>query len=446
MGVKSISWVFVKQLIILAAEVILALGLFVALFLLGTSTGAILPANYASLVLEKNSSAIVNGEGVDLTLLPKYSHYILFDLSGNMLETSMDARELEIYNERVAGNYISNKSLMRIYEREHDKLVVSYDMRAKYGNEALEKVMPPVEVSFIVLYLLSFVGLIVLRAQKIKKELNRALKPLIDDIENINGEDIHDILFSESKEQVSNISEIARVQETFDNMKRALSEALKKEWEGEAKQKENMRALAHDIKTPLTVIRGNAELLEEDENGEDKLCDSIIRNCDRIEGYVALLMEQGVKSKVDKIESGKFNEKVKKSIYDVCRAEKIKVLIEEEGIREVSLALDIERTCRGIMNLVTNAINYTDKEKGIRVRVIMAEGTLSYEIMDFGPGFSSEALKRCTDEFFTEDQARSGKHFGLGMHFAKNVAIECGGNLKVENTSDGGMVTFTIAY
>lgn len=142
-----------------------------------------------------------------------------------------------------------------------------------------------------------------------KKILNRSLEPLLADIDSINKEDLYDFSKKTAEAKLSSIKEIAKVQQAFEEMKNALSNSLKAEWEGEQRKRENIRALAHDIKTPLTVIRGNAELLEEDAEDAEELSRAIVRGCDRIQGYISLLMEQSDEKKMSDINSTIFGRK-----------------------------------------------------------------------------------------------------------------------------------------
>ena len=67
----------------------------------------------------------------------------------------------------------------------------------------------------------------------------------------------------------SQVLEIKKILETFGRMRDTLKESLMKQWELESARKEQMGALAHDLKTPLTVIRGNVQLMGEAESLEE---------------------------------------------------------------------------------------------------------------------------------------------------------------------------------
>ena len=76
-------------------------------------------------------------------------------------------------------------------------------------------------------------------------------------------------------------------------MEQALQKSLKEQWEARQQKQEQVAALAHDIKTPLTIIRGNAELVQETEDLEEirEWDREILDGARQLEGYLAVLQE-----------------------------------------------------------------------------------------------------------------------------------------------------------
>ena len=92
----------------------------------------------------------------------------------------------------------------------------------------------------------------------------------------------------------SQVLEIKKILETFGKMRDTLKESLMKQWELESARKEQMGALAHDLKTPLTVIRGNVQLMEEAESLEEaqKYSLALELEIQGIEEYLQILQEK----------------------------------------------------------------------------------------------------------------------------------------------------------
>lgn len=68
------------------------------------------------------------------------------------------------------------------------------------------------------------------------------------------------------------------------------------------------------------------------------------------------------------------------------------------------------------------------------------------KVEDFGTGFSTDALRHATEQFYTEKKERSEDHYGLGLYFADMVAKEHNGKLRVENKADGNGAEVTLIF
>lgn len=91
----------------------------------------------------------------------------------------------------------------------------------------------------------------------------------------------------------SDVKEFNEVLISISNMKIALKESLMMQWHMEKEKKNQICALAHDIKTPITIIKGNAELLKESQLCQEdrEFTDYIINNADKVEKYISILID-----------------------------------------------------------------------------------------------------------------------------------------------------------
>lgn len=91
----------------------------------------------------------------------------------------------------------------------------------------------------------------------------------------------------------SRIAEINDIIKSLDIMKSELKNSLNDKWEMERIQKEQTAAMAHDIKTPLTIIKGNAELINEGKLSDEeyKFTQNILTEVENMEGYIKTLIE-----------------------------------------------------------------------------------------------------------------------------------------------------------
>lgn len=103
---------------------------------------------------------------------------------------------------------------------------------------------------------------------------------------------------------------------------------------------------------------------------------------------------------------------------------------------------------RAILNVVSNAVDYTPNHGRIQCKVNHIDENFTFTVTDTGKGFSRTDLVQAKQQFYKGDSSRSSrKHYGMGLTIAENIAIQHGGKLSLENdTTDlaGARVTIYI--
>ena len=102
---------------------------------------------------------------------------------------------------------------------------------------------------------------------------------------------------------------------------------------------------------------------------------------------------------------------------------------------------------RAVMNIIRNAAEHTPS--GGRISVVIREQNdrLVFIIEDTGSGFTQEALKYGTEQFFMDDTSRTGgKHYGIGLFSAKIIAGKHGGEVKLSNSEETGGARVEISF
>ena len=145
----------------------------------------------------------------------------------------------------------------------------------------------------VILFVLLFLVQTVILARSFGKHLSRRLEAMNEMTQKIQRRDL------EFDEEHSDIKEIDQVMDSLYKMKCALKESLEEQWNQEKEKQEQIAALAHDIKTPLTIIKGNAQLLEEGSLAEEEqeYNQYILRNVAEIEHYLVMLQEMLMSAK-----------------------------------------------------------------------------------------------------------------------------------------------------
>lgn len=256
----------------------------------------------------------------------------------------------------------------------------------------------------------------------------------------------------------TNVREVNDVLAAMDAMRASLAESLEARWAAERGQREQMASLAHDLKTPLTVLRANADFVAEeleDENDSDRDLAAAARDIaggvERLDGYVRLLIEasrgSGGAERVP-MRPAELCEQVLAEAAQIARARGVTLDAATGPAVAGAPEAPLDRTAlaRAAANLVANAAEHARSR--VAVSCDVAGGHLVIEVSDDGPGFSPAALERGCERLFTDDSSRSsrdgGRHYGLGLHAASEAASAHGGSVSLANSPSGGAVA-TIA-
>lgn len=243
--------------------------------------------------------------------------------------------------------------------------------------------------------------------------------------------------------------EMGEVCMAFNKMRLQLSENKKYLWELMEAQKEINAAFAHDIRTPLTVMKGYIQMLNQfypsGEISEKKLMD-MLRLLDnqiiRMERFTDTMKEihtmeewEVRKSEISFIElMGKLQENIT-SLSDG----RIPIIIERNQT-DLGLQCDENLILEVMDNLIINALRYA---KSMIYIIPKLEGDKIYVyVRDDGEGFSKEALANGNRPYFTTEQ----EHYGLGLAICQTLCKKHGGNLELMNSIEGGAIVCAYFY
>ena len=212
--------------------------------------------------------------------------------------------------------------------------------------------------------------------------------------------------------------------------------------------------IAHDLKSPVTRIRGMAEISLSDSSGggdELTLAGSTIEECDRLLDMINTML---MISKTDAGVGDLTMEPV--NMADVVRsaaalfaplAEDKELFLTCEIPEPLMVEGDLKMLQRAVANLVDNAIKYTPASGNIDIRGFCDKGIekISISIKDTGLGIGRGDLPKIFNRFFRCDQSRAVGGSGLGLSLARAIAHEHGGEIDVESTlGKGSVFTFCL--
>ena len=275
-----------------------------------------------------------------------------------------------------------------------------------------------------------------------------ALRPVKELALRSRGED----LLSTSYKELYPIAEILnRKNEEIRAQMNVIGEEQQRVARATESKNEFISNISHEMNTPLTSIKGFAELLEHgdlDEETKKKAYRIIKSQADRLSGLIASIINF---NELDNDELPCFDCDVALAAKET--AESLRADIEGRGL---TLTVDAEeplivptrpeRLQEIFGNLIRNATKY-NKENG-SISVVVRAGRAPYaEVSDTGIGISEENLKRVFARFFTVDRSHSGKHGGFGLRLAvvKKLCDRAGWRLKVDSELGKG-TTFRIEF
>lgn len=250
----------------------------------------------------------------------------------------------------------------------------------------------------------------------------------------------------------STITEITELGEDFEDMRLRLKESAEEKLEGDKESKELLSNISHDLKTPITAIKGYAL----------GLMDGVANTPEKMERYVRtiynkandmdnLIDELTMYSKIDTNRIPYNFARIHIADYFEDCVEDIRIELQERGIEliyfnylhdDAVVIADAEQLKRVINNIISNSVKYMDKPKGvINIRLRDVGDFVQVEIEDNGRGIDQKELTRIFDRFYRTDQSRNSriKGSGIGLSIVHKIISDHEG--KVWATSKKGVGT-----
>jgi signal transduction histidine kinase len=239
---------------------------------------------------------------------------------------------------------------------------------------------------------------------------------------------------------VEHDDEVAEVETAFNEMAEAVQGARRRE-------REFLVSVSHDLRTPLTTIRGYTEALDEGRvasDDVDRVTGVIRREADRLGRLVEDLM---LLSRIEAREFGLRPEPVDLAghLGGVAeafrgRADEAGVALESDlpGLPEVSV--DPDRVAQIVGNLLENALRYTPEGGRVVLRLEDADGFARISVADTGPGIAAADLPHIFERLYVTGRYRPVRPegSGLGLAIVKELVEAMGGSTRVESTPGEG--------
>ena len=427
---KSLRYLISKYAIIELVYTLFIIVLFYVGLNVLLNTGVVYPANYADIQSGKVETGFKTKDWTTAEI--PYYYDFLYLKDGKIIENTIDKKYDDLVQEAIkngksTSDEVIGSNIFKAYAMGNRQLVIRYRVNVIFTNKKLYKLFENFEWGYIVfiltIWFLGFALLLIRSSNILKREIHKIA--MAND--NISRMDL------DYEREYSKYKEIDGVLVSIDVLAENLKKSLGEQWDMQIKQKELVEQLTHDIRTPITLIKGNLELLKEENPGlsSDRFAD-ISNGIDRLEKYI------------DKLKKFSYTMEGKKDVVSnevilywieimsgICRLNGLNLEVIKSDCSNIKL--DKEEVAAALQNIVTNAVEYSKKGSKITVEFKDESEEFILTVRDEGTGFDKDVLPLLTEKFISgKVKGKSYKH-GLGFWVVKNIVSANNGNLYLKN-------------
>ncbi len=413
-------------------------------------SGFVLPAGTAAGQADGLVRALEAGE-LTPAELPHYYRWATFDGSAQVVgQRGMDERRLGYARAALEGNRTLHGFPYQQYHRsaqlpDGTVCLLQFDYSMPYGSPALQGRLPEFQTCATAVLLAGWLAAGALSTRHFAGLLRRDAALLTAATGAIAARRLDVPLDGGAR-----VRELGESLAAMEQLRQALARSLSEQWAMEQERTQALAALAHDLKTPLSIVSGSAELLEEDplSPAQRERVDAILRSAGRIGDYVGQLRvlaaaQAAPEAGRETVELAALAEGWAAAGRDLCAPRGLAFRLECSASRPC--ALFRSELDRAVLNLLDNAARFTPAGGAVRLSAYVEEAVLTVAVEDSGPGFSPEALARAGRGFYTGDASRPREgHMGMGLTFARQTARRHGGTLELSNTGRGARAALTL--
>ncbi|AXU48805.1 sensor histidine kinase [Clostridioides difficile] len=244
--------------------------------------------------------------------------------------------------------------------------------------------------------------------------------------------------------EYNNNDELGNLCNAFEKMRSELNKNNIKMWTMINDRKQLNAAFSHDLRNPLTVLKGYSNYLTKyiptGKLSDEKILSTtqlMSEHINRIEYYVenmsnAQRLEDLVVSK-SMSNINKFIENLDENISIIAKQEEKSFTLKSQ-INNINLFFDENIILRVVENIISNAFRYA--RNNVSILIYLEQELLTFVIEDDGIGFSKESLKSALRPFYRDKTLNdSNAHFGMGLYISKILCEKHGGSISIENNS-----------
>ena len=251
--------------------------------------------------------------------------------------------------------------------------------------------------------------------------------------------------------------EFGQVYQNFEDMRIRLKESAEEKIQFDKENKELISNISHDLKTPVTTIKGYAEGIMDGVADTPEKIDKYVRTIyNKANEMNTLINELTLYSKIDTNRIPyNFNTIPVNVYFDDC-AEELSMELESKNVEfgyfnyvegDVKIIADAEQIKRVIHNIINNSLKYMDKAKGmINLRVKDVGDFVQVELEDNGKGIAAKDLTKIFERFYRTDASRNSSKggSGIGLSIVKKIVEEHGGKIWATSREGTGTTMYFV--
>lgn len=428
----SLRTVLLRYLLLCGGGCALILVLWWIIFMQLINIGFLLPAVASAQACSeaRETVAAVTAETFDSNQISDLCRWAVVQ-NDTVLQTNMDDRHLKIALNAFhgSGNLGYTQYQYDVKMADGSFCLLQYDYATPYADPALRDTLPDFQTCYMLLLALLVIAWLGWQTHctvRVFAAETACLHRAVDAIaaqqpERIDADGAH-------------LREFSATLHAMQTMGRELTDSLQSQWRMEQQRAEQIAALTHDLKTPLSIIQGNADLLAEDALSADQQTqvEAILRGTDRAQQYLAALRTACAPSAAgETFSSHILVSTLAETARALCAPAGVQFVLDEQWQGTLCAAqCDLLRAAE---NLLDNAVRYTPRGGTVTLLVTKEKQDFILRVTDTGPGFTPEALAKAGEMLYTDAARSDAAHQGLGLYFARKVAQSHGGVLVLSN-------------
>ena len=397
------------------------------------NTGIVYPANYAEINSDTVKYEFLK-EDWNIDKIPFFYEYQLRD-NGEIIQNTIDERYNQeiseaLQNGKASKDQIIGSDVFKALKNGNKDLIIKYKICAIPTNPNVYKIIRNFELVFYIsmfcLWLIGFIYLI--------SNLTRILRCEIRKISKAN--DSIEKLQLEFEREHSDYIEISGILDSIDSMARSLKASLEKQWNMQMTQREMIESITHDVRTPITLIKGNIELLKEDQENVLERAEDALSGVERLEYFLKKLNDFSDLTEVPKevVSKGVLDYWIK-IVTSICKLKGFSLSILSYDASNIKL--DKNSISIAIQNLVNNAIENSSVGSTIFIGFYDDIDDYTIVVRDQGNGLNNDILYNLREKYVSTKMYDNNIH-GLGLSIVTKILETNKGQLLLKNYDDQG--------